>query len=702
MGKTRSFKSHAVRAVLAASAAIGAIAAPAAADCVDLGAKLAAISKSCETTAASPSLTGFQAGIAYFNAARAYLVAAPADVSPSTEYAKAATLIDQSRSRLPDDAMFSNMKKSQKSQRDAFRFDRALAYATALESIAVATPFIDTSYCYSRQDCLTKALDRVQSDAIAAPFAPSGAIKGDPRYNEFFYRRGSLYAARNEALDADPAIENFKKVLNSARTERKTEARPALEKLAMKLGDENRARGGISISQAIRYYTDALVARPNSAPAQMGLAKSYLQLCKELSAKPVQGPENCVLAAKAFETAGKAQDAVAVDVNLGAGEAYAEAAKAREKLNGSGDANVAIYRQASAAAYRRAASPEGGGSAKAKLEYARAMQAAGSSLAAEAFRDYVGAELVYPGWFAADWQSAVGADFQKKLNAVSGSEARRNIADAMMVMYKTRSASGGIRKDIGLSLLSAALLAQPSLADASLEAGRLHLLSPASLADADRAFMAVISSTGGLNGPASPGREKIRAEAFYQLSKSEAQTATTSALAQTSTAGAKYARDASTLDGAELKYKKAACLALIATYRASSADSANSGWCSGISGADGQLLLGMYYLRVARAAPNSKKSGLLDQAKLAFAQGMGLVPGATAASLPPTFETDWPNAPSPMSIATLLDFGGARADVCKGVANGVTNNVDLRHISKSEIARASSLFSFFQVGSCSG
>lgn len=677
-------------------------AAPPTAGCLDFAAPESKISQQCEAVAASPSLKGYEAGIAAFNAARAYLNQASGTSNSSSHFVKAAELVNTSFNRLSDAALLSpdrgtlgfskrEWKKWQKAPLTGFRYDRTLAYVSALEGLANAQPFVATTVCSSQQDCFSKALARLANDDIAAPFAPRGSAQGDWRYNEFYFRRGALYRARGQLADTDLAIDSFKVVLSSRRSERKVEAAQALETLALAVADENRARGGMSLSQAIKYYSIALVAKPGSGRAQEGLGQSYLQLCREATTTSAQRVTDCLSARNAFEAAKGLDGADQTLVLLGLGESLSVAAAELAKVS-PGDGNILLYKQGSVDAYAQAASGSGG-NAKAQLSLANALKSTQPGRASEAYRQYVAMELAYPNWIAADWQSPVGPLFQQKVNMMSSMDDRRSVAGAIMALYEAQSASGGLRKDISLSLLNAALAAQPSRIEASLKVGRLHLSPPANWMAANTAFLNVVNATGGPNGPPAVGREKERAEAFYELGRAEALNNSTSARAQTSAAGIKYAREAFSLDGAETRYKKAACLSYIVNFKPTAADPGNASWCSGIGGADGQFLLGIYYLRIAQTAPASRRNALRDEAQGAFIQGNGLASQLAAAGSVPVFESDWPKAPVPMSIATLLEVGRAKAIAC----NGASVNLAL---SPADISAASSQFDFFQVGAC--
>jgi hypothetical protein len=677
-------------------------AAPSTAGCLDIGAPESTISQQCEAVAASPSLKGYEAGIASYNAARAYLSDAAGKTDASSQYAKAAELVDKSFTRLTDVALLSadrgmlgfskrEWRKWQKAPLTGFRFDRSLSYASALEGLASAAPFVATTVCSSQQDCRSKALTRLASEDIAAPFAPRGSAQGDWRYNEFYFRRGALYQGRGQLADTDLAIDNFKIVLASRRAERKADAATALESLALKVADENRARGGMSLVQAVKYYSVALVAKSDSGRAHEGLGQSYLQLCRDSTTSPAQRVTDCLSSRNAFEAAKGLAGTDQTAIYLGLGESNSVAAAELAKVS-PGDGNILLYKQASVDAYAQAASGSGG-NASAQLLLANALKATQPDRASEAYRQYVAMQLGYTDWIAADWQSPVGPLFQQKVNALPSLGDRRSVADAIMTLYETRSTTGGLRKDVALSLLNAALIAQPSLIEASLKVGRLHLAPPANWTAANMAFLNVVNSTGGPNGPPSVGREKERAEAFYELGRAEALKSSTSTRAQTSAAGTKYARDAFSLDGADVRHKKAACLSYIVTFTPTAADPGNASWCSGIGGADGQFLLGMYYLRIAQTAPTSRRNALRDEAQGAFIQGKGLVAQATGSGAPSIFESDWPKAPPAMSIATLLEFGRAKAIAC----NGASLNLAL---SPADLNAAASQFDFFQVGAC--
>jgi hypothetical protein len=684
------------------SLAAPAYAAPSTAGCLDFAAPESNISQQCEAVAASPSLKGYEAGIAAFNAARAYLSDASGAPGASGKFAKAADLLNVSFNRLSDAALMSSdrgtlgfskkeWKKWQKAPLTGFRYDRSLAYAGSLQGLANAAPFVATTVCSSKPDCLGKALVQLSNEDIAAPFAPRGSAQGDWRYNEFYFRRGTLHQARGQMADTDLAIDNFKVVLGSRRPERKADAAQAVEMLALTVADENLARGGMSLSQAIKYYAIALDARPGSGRAQVGLGQSYLMLCREATTTPAQRVTDCLSARSAFEAAKGLDGADQTQVFLGLGESLSVAATELAKVN-PGDGNILLYTQGSVDAYAQAASGSGG-NAKAQLSLANALKSTQPDRASEAYRQYVAMELAYPDWIAADWQSPVGPLFLQKVNALSSADERRSVAEAIITLYETRSVSGGLRKDISLSLLNAALAAQPSLIEASLKVGRLHLLPPANWTAANAAFLNVVNATGGANGPSAVGREKERAEAFYELGRAEALISSTDTRAQTSVAGIKYAREAFSLNGAEARYKKAACLSYIVTFKPTAADPGNASWCSGIGGADGQLLLGLYYLRIAQTAPAPRRNALRDEAQGAFIRGKGLVSQAAGSNALPLFTSDWPKAPSAMSIATLLEVGRAKAIAC----NGASVNLAL---SPADISAASSQFDFFQVGAC--
>ena len=185
---------------------------------------------------------------------------------------------------------------------------------------------------------------------------------------------------------------------------------------------------------------------------------------------------DCLSARNAFDAANGLAGTNQALVYLGLGESLSVAAAELAKVNPS-DGNVLLYEQASVDAYAKASNVEGG-NAEAQLLLANALRATQPDRASEAYRQYVAMELDYPDWIAADWQSPVGPLFQQKVSALSTMDDRRNVAEAVMAMYDTRSMSGGLRKDISLSVLNAALTAQPSLIEASLKVGRLHLLPP--------------------------------------------------------------------------------------------------------------------------------------------------------------------------------------------------------------------------------
>ncbi|MDP3459906.1 MAG: hypothetical protein Q8S09_11600, partial [Hyphomonas sp.] len=580
-------------------------------------------------------------------------------------------------------------RKWQKAPRAGFQFDRTMALATALRGLALADPFVSGPVCASKRDCLNKAITQLESDSIPAPFAAQGKAQGDWRYNEFYYQRASLYVERGDISDADRAIDDFRKVLNSSRPERRSDAGPALEQLALRLATESLARGGTSINQAIRFFTIARDARPDNAAANVGLGESYLYFCRDSTSTAAQRLPNCLSASDAFKGALAAPGAYQLEVQLGIGEALLAAANQQQILNPR-DPSISRYRQESSDAYARAASL-GGGNALAKLQLARALQATQPDRAFEAFRDYVGFELSYPDWFDAGAGSVVGTQFQQKVSAIGNGETRRNIGEAALAMYKLRPSPDGLRKEVGISLLNAALQAHPMLADASSELGKLHLIPPVDRIAARLAFNGVINSTGGPNGPPATGREKMRAEAFYQLSRIEAETAGSPTRASTTPLGLKHALDAFTLDSAEPRYKKAACIAYIVTFKYTVADPGNASWCSGNSGADGQLLLGMYHLRVARTAPAAKKKQIREEARRAFRQGQALVPSPDEGSPVMEFKSEWPNAPAEMSVRRLLDYGEAVVDFCDGTSVRLP-------MPNSEVARASGQFGFFGVG----
>jgi hypothetical protein len=685
---------------LASVAAVILIAAPAAANCLDLAAPASAISTNCKKSAQNEGLKSYQRGIAAFNTARALLASASSSSGSANVYAEAATWIDESYRGLSDTSLMSpnretlglssgEWRKWQKAPRAGFQFDRKMALATALKGLALADPFVSGPVCASKRDCLNKAITQLESDSIPAPFAAQGKAQGDWRYNEFYYQRASLYVERGDISDADRAIDDFRKVLNSSRPERRSDAGPALEQLALRLATESLARGGTSINQAIRFFTIARDARPDNAAANVGLGESYLYFCRDSTSTAAQRLPNCLSASDAFKGALAAPGAYQLEVQLGIGEALLAAANQQQILNPR-DPSISRYRQESSDAYARAAGL-GGGNALAKLQLARALQATQPDRAFEAFRDYVGFELSYPDWFDAGAGSVVGTQFQQKVSAIGNGETRRNIGEAALAMYKLRPSPDGLRKEVGISLLNAALQAQPMLADASSELGKLHLIPPVDRIAARLAFNGVINSTGGPNGPPATGREKMRAEAFYQLSRIEAETAGSPTRASTTPLGLKHALDAFTLDSAEPRYKKAACIAYIVTFKYTVADPGNASWCSGNSGADGQLLLGMYHLRVARTAPAAKKKQIREEARRAFRQGQALVPSPDEGSPVIEFKSEWPNAPAEMSVRRLLDYGEAVVDFCDGTSVRLP-------MPNSEVARASGQFGFFGVG----
>ncbi|KCZ93338.1 hypothetical protein [Hyphomonas johnsonii] len=690
-----------IRTIIAITGLTSALAAPAAfADapksCIDLGAPATQISTACKETADSRSVQVYKAGIAAYNAARAYLRPS----GSTADYAAAAQLIEASFRQLPDADLLSNNKATlgfsknrdwkrwQKAPRVEFRFDRALDNATALEGLATTTPFRATPVCATSDACLNKAIDRLANADIVAPFASANTSDGG-RYNEFYYRRGTLFASRGNPADLDSALDNFRKVLDSQRSERKADAAAALERLALKAADENLALGGTSLNQAIRYYGIALAAKPSSWRANKGLGDTYMKLCRDTASTPAQRVPNCLSARSAFDSAKtQASGADLSGVYVGLGESLGIASAELAKLNPN-DPNVVLYSQASIDAYGMAASA-GGGNAEAQLALAKALEGSQPAQASDAYRNYVGQKLAYPEWIAAGWQLPVASQFQQKLNMVSAGTDRRNIAEAILAIYRLQK--GSLNHSVKLSLLEAARAAQPSMNDASIEIGKLYLKPPANYGAAYKAFHDVILATGGDNGPPSAGQEATRAEAFYQLSRVEAAKLSVTT-AQTSDSGVDYAQKAFSLNGGEVRYKKAACLAYITTFKVTRDKPATASWCSGIGGSDGQLLLGMYFLRVAQTAPMSQRNGLRDEAQTAFIQGLRLVPQAVPPAKPEVFKSEWPGADDSMPMTTLLEYGRGKSIAC----NGASLNLPL---TPEEIGEAEKQFKFFQLGPC--
>lgn len=702
------FKNQLGKAGCAAAVALAFIAAPAAANCLTMGAADNTISTDCAASARDSTKVGNQQGVAAFNAARAHIRAARASAVPTASFVEAVTWTRESEVKLPDADLvkpdygknnfkqlgyssWRTIKNTWPKLRDGFRYDRMMTLVDAYEGLAKSTPFASNAVCVSTDDCRTKALS-VMSGAgedLVKVFTPTTAADGDARFNAFYFRRAQLLEDRNGPADASSAISDYLKVMESKRNEHKVEATDKFEALTLRLGGENLAlTNGTAWDRAIDFYTTALKAGKRTGLAYSGIGQAHLKYCESQVLAGQDRIARCLRAADAFESAAKSVGGDPGVYQTGAGKAYAIAATqmGRERPN---DPAIAEYNRRSAAAYAASGTSAG------LLERARVQKSIAPDEALKAYREYVALETGYADWFAESWQTSVGPQFAQKVAGLN-STARGNIGDAILEMYQTRISRSPVRKDVGISLLGAALLAKTELPDAALELGKLHMEAPANLNDAKWAFDRVVASTSGPSGALTPERQKMRAEGLYQLSRIEAEKSGSPTAAKTTKDGLDKAREALSLNSVDPRFRKAACIAYMVRYTYTVADQGNVGFCSGIGGAEGQLLLGFFSLRAAQESPTeAKRKAWFDSARAAFENGRTLVAPTPVGGTPEKFDSQWPKTPSPLPIDLLLRYGRAWASSCAGAGS-----VELEGVSGTERELAKAQLNFYGINRC--
>lgn len=670
----------------------------------------------CETVARfNATLQGHESAKAFYHAA--------AWNYQQRNYAAAVRLAQESFDRLPtghsllttppNDRRYRNRRNAEAwvAASNQFQFDRVILLARAYSELAklggdLTARSSEDRVCRNRDDCISEAL-RLLSDgggqnAVLDPYRRTPTTQQSSQYNTYYLLSGELNELRGTRSSRRAAIEDYRRVMQGGLGDAdETRARAKIEAIAIALGEDATREGSTprDWAQAIAYFDDALVARPDSLRAlelkgdtALRLAQSeedggrlyfdtareaYAQLSGAASLTPTDR-------ARASFKRGRTASAWADMLEELPSPSVREREQARNLREDAVlhfEAAVATddrtdYRDRLSEAYVRNQNFE-----KADAAYLRSVA------------DILG----QAGWSVPTDYDQPGSPDASAFEAQVGNldyAQRRAIADAIVRLYDLRKAA----EETGTSTLPAEpsqldILRAVEIADDTRDAYQLDLAAyylgrgnPRDIEAATTRLDEVIARTPAAAGSAARAE---RARALYLRSRAEL----AKAAGRDSGRAVVWAEEAVQLDGSKPDYRTQACVADIVDGGKFRSETQPPSWCSGMTGPEGQLLQGMFYLR--QAQHERRNAGRIWlRAQQVFNLGLDALEEAEDDGDPvfPGFDIQ-PHRANQASLSTLLNYGRARAITCDGTSFETG-------LSPGQINRAARFFQDYQVDRC--
>ncbi len=635
---------------------------------------LASIAKECDDAGTDRRADLDKLSNAAYNAARAYNGVGELSSGDAALVAHSAALdrVGKSVLLIPnnDSALSSEPNKQKKLANDRFRLGRAYERARALVGLGPNPPVPQqvqpgqqpsTRPCAasSRENCFSEAIVVLnESDALAAPFANPPP---DPRFDDFIFLRGKALAY--SGTDSGGAISALERVvadwMRSGQAAQAGKANAILADVSRKAGEAaiaDKTNSGQTTARG--FFQKAVAANPALVKAQLGLGDSNLWLGENTAAKR----ESFSAAASAYAAA-VAPGAIASATGEDKAHAYEGQGKSLLALSLiPGIPDAASYRTSAIAAYNESIKLQPGAAAP-RLALARAyLDASQLDQADKAFEDAI--NLMSPD--SAD-RSAVLLELATKVKKAR----KANPAEIRATYERAKAGSRNSARpdfEIGMSFM---------------EEGNLERAADS--------FRSAIEVAGGKDKPPAAGEAEVKANAYYNLSRINAQKGAMIDAVNNADAALKWGTS-------KPPYRDHACLAHVVRGGVSviSADSASV--CSDNDQPQGLLLLGMFNLRKAQSATFSAQTKASTREMAIFTFNQGVKELARPGSPPElaSVKFDWPGMPASAvpPLKNLLEFG-------KAVAAGCSSTVGVPlALSEQEQAAAMAFYKFYQVFDC--
>ena len=607
------------------------------------------VASQCIDRADDSDIFGREAALAYYHAATAY--------NQTNDHAAAAAALNKSFEELStNDSWLTNLPaglserdaKAWETQRRAFRLNRliqsAVAYRGLANAFGTAGASASTGACNSRNDCLSRAINRLsEGETLAGPLAGSAAEPRDADYDRFYLLLGELHEARNSAADIEAAISAYQKVASSPLSgSAKTSAKASLSAMATRLGQS--AAQGTSASdtaQAIRYFNIARGADAANTDAVLGLAHLYRRLGTGTSdVAQLQQAE----AAYTDALSSASSDAQKASAYSGRGATRDQLATL---LNTSREGAIADYEAAS--------------------------QLANSSgtfiVLASACKD------------RSDW-SCADSNYTKGIAALRAENAApASIANALIAQAEVRAAMPSFGAADVRALLQQAANTAPGSATA-VSALAQHDMENGNWAGAETGFKRLVSMD-------TTGSGVSKSMAYAQLGQ----------LAASRPGGSldqaiKYADEAVKLDSANAKFRREACLARILRGGSAVTAAENASACALGGTADAALIRAMFEMRKAQYAGANGAAQIRRSARDQIDLALGMAqPGQMS-------DFNWPATSSlpPVKTQAVLLYLKEATLACGG--NYTFNLPNTDAITQADYTAARSFLDFYKSRLC--
>ena len=603
----------------------------------------------CSDRADDSDISGREAALAYYHATVAY--------NTQGDHAAAANMAQRSFSELsnndswltsPPSSLSDRARDAWLSQRRQFQLDRlvqsAKAYKGLAESFGTAGATSSSAACTSRNDCLSRAIDRLrEGESIAAGLAGGGTVARAPAYDDYYLMLAELYQARANAADIEPAIRAYQSVASSPLTSgQAASARAKLATMTTSLGQEAAKKPTASdAAQAIRYFNIAREAEPKNVDAILGLAQVQLRL---------GGSSNDVAQLRNAEsTFTEALALAGTDARKAA--AYSGRGAARDAL----------------------ASLTGSSREGAIEDYAAASQLANS---ADTFLLLASACGDRGDWSCADENYTKGIDRLKAEGAPAARLSETLIAHANVRAEMPAYNAGSVR-----ALLQQAVNTNPASPDAVMALAR-HDMKAGNWADAEAGFKRLVATS-------VAGADTYKAEAYSELSKLTA-ARPGGDLAQ----AIDYADEAVKLDSADPVYRRQLCLARIYRGASSVTSSKFAGTCALGSSAESGLLQAMFEMRKAQYSSTNGAASIRRDARDHINSALDRVTSGAR------IDFDWPAKTSqpPVKTQAVLLYLREATLACGG--NYTFNPPQTDGITSADYAAARTFLDFYKSRLC--
>lgn len=684
-----------------------------AAGCTEFRTPIESVWERCEAVAETDaSLQGNEAAKAFYHAASWRF--------RSGDFVEAAQLSLESLDRLRTDhpllqassASFRTQALADQwqAESDKFQFDRVMLLAGAFLEIAKrggeeTVAASRAGLCRDRSACLDEGLALLAEDgreiAVLDPYGRSFDTQRTSEFNRYYLLRGELNEASQTLSGRGAAISDFKAVVSSRLNDsNETMARERIEAIAIALGEEFRRNGTQARDwiQANEYFDEALAVNPTSKRALELKGESALALAEQDDANSGRYYQ---VATRSFETL-VGIDGVNTEEKLGHYEklgdsllAWASSLERMPTPSLRDRERIRDLRQ-QAIQYYATALDLGTRNPGILQQLGDAYVATGAFVDADrAYREAVAVQLGVGNWSVpTDFGTPEGADeraFRAAMDRLSATE-RAAIADGVLRLYTLRQAASDVPGSGGLGdtpteldILRTLELADNSRIEYQLDLADFYLTRGDTSSAIDRLDRILVNTTN----QSDPAARAARARGLYLRSRAELSRTGT----RNSQRALEWAEEAVQVDGTEPVYRTQACVADIIDGGKFRDQTESLSWCSGTSGAEGQLLQGMFYLRYAQFASGARsKLQLRDRSQFTFNVGLeALETDGVDTPIFPSFVTG--QAGAVPTIETLLKYGRARAITCSGASFDSGLN-------RSEIEQASGIFSRYNVNGC--